>query len=121
MLRQGSVIRARVPDPQGDNVKVRPLVVVTPTTEISAQQTFVGVAITGSFSEPLAKDEVALPYHPSGTASSGLRKPCVAKCSWLVELNGVDVVDLKGHLSKERLIAVLNRIAALEENLDDES
>jgi mRNA-degrading endonuclease toxin of MazEF toxin-antitoxin module len=113
MLKQGSIVRARVVDPQGGNAKIRPLVIVSPTTEINSKQTLVAVAITGRFADPLAADEVALPYHPSGIATSGLRKPCVAKCAWLVELESEDVVERKGFLSNERLSAILQRISEL--------
>jgi len=120
VLKQGSIISARVSDLQGGNPKTRPVVVVTPTSEISPQGLFVGVAITGTFSDPLADDEVALPFHPAGTASSGLRKPCVAKCSWMVPLRVTDVIDQKGFLTTERLAAILTRISSLELKAKDE-
>jgi mRNA-degrading endonuclease toxin of MazEF toxin-antitoxin module len=118
MLKQGSIVRARVVDPQGGNSKLRPLVIVSPTSDINSKETLVAVAITGRFSDPLADDEVALPYHPAGSAASGLRKPCVAKCAWLVELNQADVVEQKGHLSNERLRAILQRITELGSRSD---
>jgi hypothetical protein len=120
MLKQGSIVRARVADPRGGNEKVRPLVVITPTREISANEPLLGVAITGSFSDPLKGDEVPLPYHPSGATNSSLRKPCVAKCSWLAELNLSDVIEIKGFISNERLIGVLNTIASLEKEAGDD-
>jgi mRNA-degrading endonuclease toxin of MazEF toxin-antitoxin module len=113
MLKQGSVVRANVVDPQGGNAKIRSLVIVTATDEIDASGPFVAVAITGKFSDPLASDEAPLPYHPAGKASSGLRKPSVAKCSWLVGLQLADVVDVKGYLSNDRVSAILECIAAL--------
>jgi mRNA-degrading endonuclease toxin of MazEF toxin-antitoxin module len=119
MLKQGSIVRAHVADPQGGNVKVRPFVVVSSTTDIGSTESFVAAAITGRFSDPLAEDEVALPYHPAGVAASGLRKPCVAKCAWLVEFSPADVVEQKGHLSNERLSAVLQRISELGSRSDE--
>jgi mRNA-degrading endonuclease toxin of MazEF toxin-antitoxin module len=113
VLKQGSIVQARVYDPQGQNPKVRPLVVITPTPEIGAAAQFVAVAISGRFSTPLADDEVPLPYHPAGKANSGLRKPCVAKCSWLVTLAQADVVAEKGFLTAERLDAVLRAVGRL--------
>lgn len=115
MLRQGSVIQAKVHDPQGGNPKLRPLVVVTPTAEIVASAPLVAVAVTGTFSAPLAGDEVALPFHPGGLAKSGLRKPCVAKCSWLVTLQAEDVLEIRGFLANERIAAILQRIGKLDD------
>jgi mRNA-degrading endonuclease toxin of MazEF toxin-antitoxin module len=114
VIRQGSIIRAKTIDPQGFNPKIRPLLVVSPNEDISATGPIVCIAVTGRFSEPLADDEVALPFHSAGAANSGLRKPSVAKCSWSVTIGMDDIVDRKGFVSKERLTAVLTRIADLE-------
>lgn len=110
MLKQGSVIRAWIEDPQGGNPKPRPLVVVTPTDDIRQSAVLVAVAITGRFSDPLADDEVPLPYHPAGKANSGLRKPCVAKCSWMAITRLEDVLEVKGFLNTERLTVILQKI-----------
>lgn len=115
MLQQGAVILASVRDPQGANPKVRPLVVVTPTAELSTGAELVTVAITGCFSTPLQDDEVLLPFHPAGNAKSGLRKPCVAKCEWLVKLEQADVVDQKGFIPARELAAILNKIRDLDQ------
>jgi len=114
MLRQGAVIVAWVSDPQGQNPKARPLVVLTPTKEIEASNLIVAVAVTGQFGDPLGPDEVALPYHPGGRAGTGLRKPCVAKCSWLVRIQPADVKERKGFIPSERLVAILNSVAKQE-------
>jgi mRNA-degrading endonuclease toxin of MazEF toxin-antitoxin module len=114
VLKQGSIVLAQVSDPQGGNSKARPVVIVTPTNEINAQSSLVGVAITGAFSDPLADDEVAIPYHPAGTARTGLRKPCVAKCSWMVIVEPSAVLEQKGFLSTERLVTILTKIASLQ-------
>jgi hypothetical protein len=68
------------------------------------------VAITGRFSDPLAADEVALPFHPGGQSNSGLRKPCVAKCSSLETLRLDQVVELLGFLRASTLHEILDRV-----------
>jgi hypothetical protein len=70
----------------------------------------VAVAITGRFSEPLAADEVTLPFHPRGRANSGLRKPCVAKCSWLETIEVNHVIEPMGFVSASIMRAILERI-----------
>jgi hypothetical protein len=75
MLKQGSIVQATVSDPQGRNAKLRPLVVVTSTSDLIASNEVRAVAITGRFTEPLQADEVRLPYHPGGQAKSG----CVSR------------------------------------------
>jgi mRNA-degrading endonuclease toxin of MazEF toxin-antitoxin module len=114
MLRQGGIVLALVSDPQGQNAKARPLVVISPTQEIASGNSLVAVAITSQFASPLAPDEVALPYHPGGQAATGLRKPCVAKCSWLAIIRLQEVLDIKGFVSNERLIAILTAVNQLK-------
>ena len=109
-VQQGSVIRAWVTDPRDGNPKPRPLVVVSTTSEISRTATFIAVAITGEFSEPLQADEVLLPWHPQGRCKSGLTKPCVAKCSWMRQLLLADVIEVKGHLRGKELDDVVTEV-----------
>jgi mRNA-degrading endonuclease toxin of MazEF toxin-antitoxin module len=112
-ILQGSIVRARVLDPAGENPKLRPLVVVTVNSEIAKSETLFAVAITGDFSEPLAAEEVALPWHPRGASRTRLTKPCVAKCSWLCELKAADVVEIRGHVPAAQLEDILKRLASL--------
>jgi mRNA-degrading endonuclease toxin of MazEF toxin-antitoxin module len=114
MLRQGGIIQATVSDPQGGNAKLRPLVIVSPTSDVASAAELVAVAITGRFSEPLATDEVLLPFHPNGQAKSGLRKACVAKCSWLIKIQPADVVKQSGFLGAETLTAILRKVGELK-------
>ena len=105
-LQQGSIIWATVADQAGRNPKCRPAVVVTPTHEISADDTFVVVAATGTFSNPLPDNRVELPWQAGGHPATGLYKRCVAVCDWLAELNVADVVSVGCVVPP----AVLNRI-----------
>ena len=109
-LSQGRIILAKVADPQGGNTKIRPLVVITATSEIYASDSFVAVAITGTFSEPLAWDKVKLPWHPRGLARTKLRKECVAVCSWTCEIRHSDVDELKGTVPSAELREIIDRI-----------
>jgi len=114
VYKQGSVIRARVLDLQGQNLKVRPLVIVTPTAEITRTTPLVVVGITGSFSDPLADDEVAMPFDPGRRAGSGLTKPCVAKCRWLRSIHLADVIEKMGYISVEKLTEILEKLKDIE-------
>jgi len=114
VYKQGSVIRARVLDLQGRNPKVRPLVIVTPTAEIPQATHIVAVAITGEFRDPLADDEVELPYDPGGRAGSGLRKQSVAKCGWQRRLAIKDIIERKGYLGVAKVEEILGKLADIE-------
>jgi mRNA-degrading endonuclease toxin of MazEF toxin-antitoxin module len=114
MLQQGSIVQAKISDPQGRNTKLRPLVIVTPRTDFPTAKELFAVAITGRFADPLQADEVKLPYHPGGLANSGLRKPCIAKCSWLVTLRPQDIVKQSGFLSANTLLEILRKLGQLK-------
>ena len=102
-------------DPQGANAKVRPLVVISPTHEISDTQPMAVVAITSAFSDPLNDDEIPLPHHPAGRAATGLRKPSVAKCTWQEAIRGGDVIEIKGFVSSKVLTRILVKVIQLGE------
>jgi hypothetical protein len=112
-VQQGSIIRARVTDLSGVNIKTRPLVVVSKTLEIEREGVFYAVAITGEFSEPLAADEIPLPWDANRRCKTGLVKRCVAKCSWMREIPLTDVIEIKGHLSGH-LLDVVVTLSGLE-------
>jgi mRNA-degrading endonuclease toxin of MazEF toxin-antitoxin module len=101
-------------DPQGGNPKVRPLVIVTPTAEISNTTPLVAVAITSEFSQPEADDEVAMPFDPRGRVGSGLKVPCVAKCRWQCILTTSEIIERKGYISTDKLTEILNKLADIE-------
>jgi mRNA-degrading endonuclease toxin of MazEF toxin-antitoxin module len=110
-LQQGCIVRASVLDPAGTNRKTRPLVIVTPNSDIRTAQSLFAVAITGSFRDPPADDEVPLPWHSRGAARTNLTKPCVAKCSWLCRLRPADVIEVRGHVPTSELQTILERLA----------
>lgn len=114
-LQQGRIIRATVIDPQGRNSKPRPLVIVSSTSEIGGGEPFVAVAITSYFADPLEADEVELPWHPAGRVRTGLKKPSVAKCSWLCEVNVSDVLGIYGIAPRVQMEQIINIVKSLND------
>jgi mRNA-degrading endonuclease toxin of MazEF toxin-antitoxin module len=104
---QGRIVLTDVLDPQSRNRKCRPVVIVTPTDEISEDEPFVGVAVTGTLPRPLPDDYVMLPYHNEGHPRTGLRKKSAAVCSWLVELQVDDIKQYKGVTPTKELEKIL--------------
>ncbi|MBN2022496.1 MAG: type II toxin-antitoxin system PemK/MazF family toxin [Pirellulales bacterium] len=95
---KGDVVQILTVDPNGLNEKKRPAVVLSDTFELEAEDAFLVVAVSGQFREPLSDDYVLLPWARGGRTKSGLTKPCVAKCRWLVRVTRKDVFDKLGHL-----------------------
>ncbi len=111
-LHQGRIVRAKVCDPTGGNPKVRPLVVVSADSEMAAGSPLVAVAITSSFGDPLRENEVSLSWHRDGLSRTKLRKPCVAKCSWLCKIDIVDIVDFQGVVPPDQLELIIERLSS---------
>jgi mRNA-degrading endonuclease toxin of MazEF toxin-antitoxin module len=110
-LAQGQIVLVDVPDPQGRNRKIRPVIVVTPSDEIVANELVVAVAITGTLPKKLPADHVLLPYHNDGHPRTGLRRRCAAVCSWLIEFHPEDVKEVKGVTPKKELAEILDKIS----------
>lgn len=105
-LLVGSIVWAFVPDPRGQNPKVRPLVVVaSPEADC-----FTAVAITTSV-EPF-DDQVCvrLPWHRDGHPRTKLRSECIARCDWLVALKASQISRTGGMLPQHVLDAILSRL-----------
>lgn len=102
-------------DPQGENEKRRPGVIISEHQEAEADRSFFVVAISTSISEPLSQWEVLLPWNANGTTRTKLRKRAVAVCNWLVELSPDDIEDFGGVVPTE----LLNRILEIVSKLPD--
>lgn len=80
-LCRGRIVRVEVLDPQGQNPKCRPAVILTPTAEIRPDGSVALVAITSSVNAAPAEVQVALPWHRQGRVGTKLNKPSVAVCT----------------------------------------
>jgi mRNA-degrading endonuclease toxin of MazEF toxin-antitoxin module len=109
-LCRGQVVEIVVPDPRGENVKRRPVVILTSTEEIPSAETLVGAAISTQLVDPLPPDWIELPWDPTGKAKSGLKKPCVVKCRWLVKIKPQEIVSVIGHLSSEKIESIMKQV-----------
>jgi len=112
-IAQGTIVVARVCDPQGKNPKLRPLVLVDATAEMEQAESLAAVAITSRFQLSIAHDEVLLPWHAQGIARTGLTKPSVAKCGWQLRISKSDIVERKGFVPVPHLRRVLEIISRL--------
>jgi mRNA-degrading endonuclease toxin of MazEF toxin-antitoxin module len=107
----GSVVWAELEDANGYR-KVRPVVVVTPTSEIAAERPVRVVAITTRLPVPLPDDHVLLPWERQGKARSGLRRRCAAVATWQAEIPVGDVQEVAGSLPPTVIGELLAKVAA---------
>jgi mRNA-degrading endonuclease toxin of MazEF toxin-antitoxin module len=105
---------AEILDPNGQNPKTRPVIVVTPDALIVEGGELFGVAVTGTSPDPLPDDAVKLPWHRNGHPKTGLDKPAVAACHWIVAIDPDRVVRRKGFFPAKQIKAIaeiLSRIS----------
>lgn len=110
LLQQGRIVWVTVRDPNGENPKERPAVIITATDEIQPGQPIVAVAITGTLPNPLPPEYVPLPWHRNKHPRTGLKKKCAAQCHWLVAINQDDIKEYGGIVPESKMIEILAQI-----------
>jgi hypothetical protein len=110
-MQSGEIVWVRMVDPNGVNEKVRPVVVLTTSEEISAGFPIVGASVTTTLPDPLTDDYVELPWHPQGRVRTSLRRRCAVLCTWLVQIDPAQVeptglVGGEQALSNERRVEI---------------
>jgi hypothetical protein len=116
-LRYGQIVLANVDDGHG-HFKKRPVVIVTPTTDIEGAEVLQGVCISTQIEDPSPPDHVKLPWHRSRHPRTGLDKRNVAKCTWTVEFPRSEIVRVMGEVPLKKLgeiAAILARLASESE------
>jgi hypothetical protein len=84
-LATGRIVWAEISDPNGIR-KLRPAVIVTPTSRLTATEPFDVVAVSSRLTDPLPEDQVLLPWHAQGHPRTGLNRRCAAICTWLAQI-----------------------------------
>ena len=84
-LQQGSIVWiSHAPDRHGRNPKPqsRAFVILNSTDDIRAGAILVGVAVTGTFSEPVPETHVPMRWNAAGSTETGFRRKCFAVVDW---------------------------------------
>jgi mRNA-degrading endonuclease toxin of MazEF toxin-antitoxin module len=114
-LELGRIIWADLPSSDGTSTKRRPAVIVTFTEEITADDpSFLVVAATTKFTEPLPDDHVLLPWHRHGKVRTQLRQPTAAVCTWLFELRESDIQKYGGIVPPDVMLEIAKIVARRE-------
>ncbi len=115
-LQQGSIVWAAVSDPNG-NVKRRPLVIVTSSSEIILDEPIVASPLTTSFPSPAPRNYVEVPWDPRGHPSTRLRRRSAVVCDWgPIELRPSDIESIEGFVPTKYLTVILKRISECRQN-----
>lgn len=96
----GDIVDVNVFDPNQQNPKVRPILLISRSEDIANSDNLAGIAISSSEIPPkpnkLPEDWIELPYSSAGTCNTGLRKRSVLKCQWLVRFRKDDILCKRG-------------------------
>lgn len=110
-LVQGRIVRATVPDPQGQNPKNRRCVVISDNQAITPGGRVVIVGITTELTQSPAAHYVPLQH--GAKCWTGLTDPSAALCTWTVELP-VAAVDVQPNFVRpEHVLAILHTVKEL--------
>jgi hypothetical protein len=105
---------ANVTDTNRVNPKNRRVVLVRDLDDADAYA--FGVAVTGTFPRKLPATSIKLPYHAAGRpgrCQTGLVKPSVADCTWVVQFTKADIITRSGWTPPVELRAILTAVQNL--------
>jgi hypothetical protein len=112
---RGTILRVRgVLDTNGVNPKTRPVLLVRDLAE--GDEELFAVAITTTFSLPVAAPCVKLEYGPQGHCRTGLDEPAVANGHWFVVRPVSAILERLGYAGET---ALLQAVAIIREKVNE--
>jgi len=113
-IRFADIIFAEVLDPNGQNLKTRRVVVLTPDIALAAGFPIVVAGVTGTLPNPLTADYVKLPYKnpPGRHPKTGLTKEAAVLCTWVVPITLNDIKGRSGFVPPAHMVIVNSKTAA---------
>ncbi len=115
-LRQGRIVWVELLDPQGQNRKARPAVILTPTPEIRETGEIVVAAITTQFENAPPEISVELPWHADGHPRTKLTRRNAVVCSWLVTIPASAIHNFGGLVPFAQMAHILEIVRAMVPN-----
>jgi mRNA-degrading endonuclease toxin of MazEF toxin-antitoxin module len=112
-LRYGQIVLASVSDGHG-NTKNRPVVIVTPTEEITEDRDVVAVCISTQVEDPTPLEHVKLPWSRPRHPRTELNRPNVAKCDWVVPVRLSNIVKVLGQAPSAQMAEIALILRRLE-------
>ena len=111
---QGRIILVETCDPQGQNLKIRPAIIISRTEEIRSDGQIACVAITSSIPKKIPADCVLLPYSAGGKSRTGLKMRSAAMCSWLFATTEEKIEKYIGIVPSQLLQEILAGVERLK-------
>ena len=113
-IRFAFIIFAEILDPNGQNLKTRRVVVLTPDSALAAGFPIVVAGVTSTLPNPLTADFVKLPYKnpPGRHPKTGLTKEAAVLCTWIVTITANSVRGRSGFVPPAYMTLVNANTAA---------
>jgi hypothetical protein len=113
-IRFADILFAHVLDPNGQNPKIRRVVVLTPDHALAAGFPIVVAGVTGTLPDPLTADYVKLPYKnpPGRHPRTGMTKEAAVLCTWIVPITPDDIHGRSGFVPPASMVIVNSKTAA---------
>jgi mRNA-degrading endonuclease toxin of MazEF toxin-antitoxin module len=109
LFQRGTIVLVeQVPDPNGGNHKDRPVILINDLD--TADTVFHGVGVTGTFKLPLPPTSINLPYQRQGKCKTGLTKPCIAMCTWIVTATPGEIMHKLGSTPDSQFLEILQQV-----------
>jgi hypothetical protein len=114
-IRFADILFAEILDPNGQNPKIRRVVVLTPDLELADGYPIVVAGVTGTLPSPLTSDYVRLPYKnpPGRHPKTGMTKAAAVLCTWIVPINPSDIHGQSGFVPPAYMAIVDSKTAAM--------
>lgn len=107
--RSGDIVLADLLDPLGQPCNnPHPAMVL----RLDAQVAYL-VAITTSFDDPPPGHWIRMRHSPGGHSQTGLHKPCVLKCDWVVRFQVPQIIRKIGEMPSDHFELATNQIISL--------
>jgi mRNA-degrading endonuclease toxin of MazEF toxin-antitoxin module len=113
-LRYGDIVRAWVRDPNDQNLKLRPILIISPNSDIEVRRHVNAVGISSSnFPPVIPPDWFDLPWDENVDPKTGLNRRSVAKCDWRLTVPKTEIEEKMGRAPNR----VMRQIAEYFANL----
>jgi PemK-like, MazF-like toxin of type II toxin-antitoxin system len=109
----GQIILVPVADGRG-NVEPHPAVIVSPNDPIPPGEKLRVVCVSTLLEDPCPPHHIPLPWQRPRHPKTGLNKPNVAKCNWLVRVDQADVIKVLGFAPPGHLARISQELIKLE-------
>jgi len=101
-------------DPQGQNPKSRPLVIVSSDAAIRKGEPIVAASISTSYQQADPAEYVILPWNSQGNTQTQLKKDCAAVCTWLVEIHPRDIIKYGGRVPDQQMQEIFEKLRQIK-------